>query len=184
VRWRRTVEYVPAPVPRRPRDNPWLWLGLLAALVVALLIVVLALAARDDDEGRAEQRAVPNLVGLDQADAGQRAEALGLVPDTFGVPSESPFGQIVQQEPQAGVTAPTGSHVRLNASLGTEERPAVLVPDLVGTPAPEAREALRRLALAVLTQEADGPRGRVVAQTPAAGTEVPPLTQVTLTVGR
>ncbi len=187
MRIRRTVEYTRAP--RGPRDNPWIWIGLLAATVVALALVVWALARDNGDGGgRERNRTVPNLVGLDQADAGGEAQRRGFVVDTYGVPAPAPFGQVVGQEPDAGARLAAGRHLRLNISAGTDARPAVQGPDVTGPPAGAAREALWRLGLTVLTVERDAPSGDAVGtvldQRPAAGRNVPPLTQVTLYVGR
>ena len=195
------VEEEVAPEPPPPR-NPWLWLALLAVAVVAaaiIFIAVLADRADDDDDDRpattetvvvapATTVVVPELIGLDHADAGRAAEDLGLVANTYPVESDAPAGQIVAQEPDAGVELQTDERVRLDVSLGPDPLVAVMVPDVTGAEGAQAREILRRAGFTVLTVDEDAPTpdeiGQVLVQDPAAGTEAPALTQVTVYTAR
>jgi len=193
-------EVAPQQQPPPPR-NPWLWLALLAvAVVAAAIIFIAALADRaGDDDARpattetvvvapATTVAVPELVGLDHADAGRAAEDLGLVANTYPVESEAPAGQVVAQEPVAGVELETDERLRLDVSLGPDPLVAVVVPDVTGAEGAQAREILRRAGFTVLTVDEDAPTpdevGQVLLQDPAAGTEAPALTQVTVYAAR
>jgi serine/threonine-protein kinase len=195
------VEEEVAPEPPPPR-NPWLWLALLAVAVVAAAIVFIAVLADrlgDDDDARpattetvvvapATTVVVPELVGLDHADAGRAAEDLGLVANTYPVESGAPAGQVVTQEPDSGVELATDERLRLDVSLGPDPLVAVMVPDVTGAEGAQAREILRRAGFTVLTVDEDAPTpdeaGRVLLQDPAAGTEAAALTQVTVYVAR
>jgi len=114
---------------------------------------------------------VPNVVGLPFDQAQERLEDAGLRARRFRVFSEEPPGVVVAQDPQAGERAPEDSAVRVNVSRGTGR---VEVPDVVGRTASDAGSILRRAGLQVRTFEvpSDEPRGRVVAQSPAAGSEI------------
>ena len=195
------VEEEVAPEPPPPR-NPWLWLALLAvAVVAAAIIFVAALADRagdDDAAGPATTETVvvapatavvvPELVGFDHADAGRAAEDLGLVANTYPVESDAPAGQVVAQEPEAGVQLDPDERLRLDVSLGPDPLVAVMVPDVTGAEGAQAREILRRAGFTVLTVEEDAPTpdevGQVLRQDPAAGTEASALTQVTVYTAR
>lgn len=195
----RVVEEEVVPEPRPPRWNPWLWLALLAIAVVASAIVFIAvLADRDgDDEPAATETVavveqpttvvVPELVGLDHADAGREAEDAGLVANTYPVDSDAPAGQVVAQEPAAGTELDASERPRLDVSIGPDPLVAVQVPDVTGTEGAQAREILRRAGFTVLTvdEEAASPDavGQVLRQDPAAGTETAALTQVTIYTG-
>lgn len=196
----RVAEEEVAPEPPPPR-NPWLWLALLAVAVVAAAIVFLAaLADRvgDDDEPVETETVavvappttvvVPELVGFDHADAGRQAEDAGLVANTYPVDSDAPAGQVVAQDPAAGVEVDASERLRLDVSLGPDQLVAVMVPDVTGTEAAQAREILRRAGFTVLTVDEDAPTpdevGQVLLQDPAAGTEAPALTQVTVYTAR
>ena len=196
----RVVEGEVAPEPPPPR-NPWLWLALLAVAVVAAAIVFFAaLADRiGDDDERAETETVavvappstvvvPELVGFDHADAGRQAEDAGLVANTYPVDSDAPAGQVVAQDPAAGVEVDASERLRLDVSLGPDQLVAVMVPDVTGAEAAQAREILRRAGFTVLTVDEDAPTpdevGQVLLQDPAAGTEAPALTQVTVYTAR
>lgn len=131
---------------------------------------------------------VPELVGFDHADAGRQAEDAGLVANTYPVDSDAPAGQVVAQDPAAGVEADASERLRLDVSLGPDQLVAVMVPDVTGTEAAQAREILRRAGFTVLTVDEDAPTpdevGQVLLQDPAAGTEAPALTQVTVYTAR
>jgi len=196
----RVVEEKDAPEPPPPPRNPWLWLALLAVAVVAAAIVFFAaLADRvGDDDGPVETETVavvappttvvvPELVGFDHADAGRQAEDAGLVANTYPVESDAPAGQVVAQDPAAGVEVDASERLRLDVSLGPDQLVAVMVPDVTGAEAAQAREILRRAGFTVLTVGEDAPSpdaaGAVLSQEPAAGTEAAALTQVTVYVG-
>ncbi len=128
-----TIEEEP---PRRPL--PQIWPGLLALL----LLVVGGLAAayfltRDDDNNAApttsaatttaattttaEQVAVPDVVGTTSSEATATLRDAGFTVNVVAVPSDSPSGQVVAQDPVAGGDAPEGSAVRINVA---EDRPS------------------------------------------------------------
>src|SRR5919205_1292236 len=62
--------------------------------------------------------AVPNVVGRRRDGAIARLRSAGLHAAVFSVPSSSPRGFVVAQNPQAGSKAPKGSRVRINVSQG------------------------------------------------------------------
>jgi eukaryotic-like serine/threonine-protein kinase len=114
---------------------------------------------------------VPNVVGLPFEQARERLEEAGLQARRFGVFSEEPEGVVVAQNPAAGDRAPEDTPVRVNVSRGTGR---VEVPDVVGRTAADAGSILRRAGLQPRTFQvpSDEPRGEVVAQSPAAGSEI------------
>lgn len=114
---------------------------------------------------------VPNVVGLPFDQAQERLEEAELRARRFNVFSEEPPGVVVAQEPKAGDKAPENSPVRVNVSRGTGR---VEVPDVVGRTADEAGSILRRAGLQarVFQVPSAEPRGTVVAQSPAAGSEI------------
>lgn len=126
--------------------------------------------------------AVPNLVGLSEADAGKAIEAGGFSAVVYDVPSEEPKGVVVAQEPAAGERAPAGSRVRLNVSTGSQqgeeaerEPPAqVTVPDLTGMKGREAALLVRRTGLKPDPKYVPSTEqfGVVVAQSPKPGKTV------------
>jgi eukaryotic-like serine/threonine-protein kinase len=65
-----------------------------------------------------DQVEVPDVVGLDQADAREQLGNLGLGTNVVEVPSSQEAGTVVAQSPVAGSTARLGSTVRLNVSAG------------------------------------------------------------------
>lgn len=112
--------------------------------------------------------AVPNAVGVTEADARDRLAAAGLQPSVHEVFSDKPEGEVVAQSPAAGSKAADGSRVRLNVSKGTG---LVEVPSLVGRSQEEAVSELESAGLQanVVTVPSQEPAGVVVAQHPVAG---------------
>ena len=62
--------------------------------------------------------AVPNVVGRRRDDAIARLRSAGFHAAVFSVPSTSPRGFVVAQNPKASSKAPKGSRVRINVSQG------------------------------------------------------------------
>ena len=135
----------------------------------------------------AETTAIPNVVGVDQVDAGAQVEDAGLVADSLPVDTSDPRGTVVAMEPAPGTAVAQGTHVVLSVSIGAAARPAAAVPDVTGLDGREAREALREAGFTVRTVEhetGDAAPGTVVAQEPSAGSSLPLVTRVTVHVAR
>jgi beta-lactam-binding protein with PASTA domain len=131
--------------------------------------------------------AVPDLVtsGMSKAQAKSAITSAGF---TLGhvtrSPSNSvPRGQVTSQDPAAGTQAPQGSAVNIVISSG---QALVTVPDLTCQPLGQAEAHLQALNL-TLVQSGNTQfvsqcphSGRVASQTPAAGAQVQPGTNVTV----
>jgi beta-lactam-binding protein with PASTA domain len=117
---------------------------------------------------------LPNVVGLPRQQALDRMRdvpAADFDVRENGVFSEQPEGVVVAQDPRAGERIPSDATVRINVSKGTGR---VAVPNVVGSTEDEATAELRQLGLTakpvgVSSSELEG---TVVAQSPAAGSEV------------
>jgi beta-lactam-binding protein with PASTA domain len=119
----------------------------------------------------------PDVVGQSYVDAG-----------SYPVASSETRGTVVAQRPAGGTQLEEGDTVRNNVALGGGERRTREVPDVTGPQASDARSTLRTGGLTVRTQYRAPPspeeEGEVLTQSPAPGTSVPDLTQVTIFVGR
>jgi eukaryotic-like serine/threonine-protein kinase len=128
---------------------------------------------------------VPNVVGRGRDDAVARLKDAGLVAAVFSVPSQAPRGFVVAQNPSAGTKVPKRSRVRLNVSRGapsatettattTLTQASVRVPQVLGQSQSTAVRRLRAAGFRVSTAyvASSKPQGRVVAQSPAAGTRL------------
>lgn len=127
--------------------------------------------------------AVPNVVGLPEAQAVERLEAAELSAEREEVFSEEPPGTVVAQAPAAGEEAELGSGVRIQVSAGSGR---VEVPDLLGEHVDDARAALAELDLEanVVQVPSNEPEGTVVAQNPPGGAEATRGDSVRLNVSR
>jgi serine/threonine-protein kinase len=172
---------VAAPPPEKKQSKAWIWI-----LVVVLILVGLGAAwALGLFGGNIE---VPDLTGLtiEQATTALEEEGLvlgesELIPDESGQTAEN---TIYEQEPAAGERASEGDTVDVvvNGSESTE------VPDLVGLTEAEAVTAINDAGLTLDRTErefnSEVEAGTVYEQTPAAGSEVPMETPVTILVSK
>ncbi len=117
------------------------------------------------------RRAVPDVVGDPLEAAIADVKAAGFRANVTQAFAQEPAGTVVDQRPQADQKLRKGAVVTLTASKGA--RP-VEVPHLLGTQGSDAAAVLREAGLepAIATVRAERARGEVVAQNPAAGTEV------------
>jgi membrane peptidoglycan carboxypeptidase len=127
---------------------------------------------------------VPNVVGQKVQTAQFRLGQAGLRAEVREVPNPAPKGQVVAQNPPAGTSVRGGTSVTLLVSSGKGGGNIVL-PGVVGLPVGTARNILGALGLRVgIGYTSGGSPNRVVSQSPAAGTQVPRGSYVTLVVGR
>ena len=134
-------------------------------------------AGTDADEGSTVQLtvssgpdtvAVPNAVGLAEAEARDRLVAAGFQVESTGVFSEREPGTVASQTPAAGAEANPGSTVSIEVSKGTG---LVRVPNVVGLTRGQAEAELSNVQLEanVVEVPSDEPVGTVVAQNPVGG---------------
>jgi serine/threonine-protein kinase len=150
--------------------------------------------------------AVPDLTGLEVADATAKLKAAGLKAQTTQVTAGGkPAGTVVSQAPAAGEKAPGGSAVTLSVAKGgasttqeTTTAPAATttapatsttaqsttstVPDLSGMDVQAASQALSQanLKATLAYVPGDDPLGTVAAQKPASGDSAPARSHVTV----
>ena len=112
--------------------------------------------------------AVPNAVGLTEAEARDRLAESGLGVNVVEVFSEEPEGTVVAQDPGAAEEAAPDATVRVNVSKGPG---TATVPDLVGLRRADAEQRLSELGLEanVVPVPSGEPAGTVVAQNPTSG---------------
>ncbi len=137
-----------------------------------------------------DRRTVPNVVGMTQS-AAQSAIAnvglaVGVVTQVF---SESvPMGQVISQDPAAGVSVVPGTPVNLTASKGPQGGEVTPVPNVVGMTQAAAESSLTSAGLSVgIVVQAFSESvaiGQVIGQDPVAGSSVAPATAVNLSVSK
>jgi eukaryotic-like serine/threonine-protein kinase len=125
---------------------------------------------------------VPDVVGMDYADAVQALNDANLNAKKQEVFSSKPAGQVVDQDPKAGDQVIEGTEVLLSVSKGAK---TVTVPNVVGLPEADARATLEQAGFQVQSVSAPSdstPQGNVSDQSPDGGTEAPKGSTVTITV--
>jgi serine/threonine-protein kinase len=126
--------------------------------------------------------AVPDVIGLAHEQAELVVEGAGYASELIWVDDETPRGQVVSTRPAPGTPIELSGEIKLVVSAGP---PLVQVPELSSRTLADVRETLERLGLrlgSVTESAAGGTPGTVLAQEPAAGTEVARGTAITVTV--
>jgi len=125
---------------------------------------------------------VPDVVGMDYADAVDALNQANLQARKREVFSKKPEGQVVTQNPPSGEVVDEGTTVVLRVSKGTQ---TATVPDVLDQTESSARSELDAAGFKVQTVHAPSdstPEGFVSAQSPDPGTEAPKGSTVTITV--
>jgi serine/threonine-protein kinase len=127
------------------------------------------------------QVAVPNVIGLKEAEAVERLETAKFEAKVERVFAGAPKGEVVDQQPKSGEHVATGSVVTLKVSKGKNTKP---VPDVIGLQEDEAIAKLRGSGFEprVFDVPASDPVGTVIAQEPPPGAKAPPDSSVRINV--
>jgi serine/threonine-protein kinase len=130
-----------------------------------------------------ERVTVPDVRHLTLNDAIARLIDVHLNPDPHDVYSSAPISTVVGQAPAGGERVLAHSKVRLNVSQGPKQ---VTVPNVVGTPFPNAQSALEGAGFGVVRKDeaSDQPKGEVTATDPQGGASARQGTKVTVTVSK
>jgi serine/threonine-protein kinase len=117
-----------------------------------------------------KQVTVPDVVGLDRAEAEKRLKAAGFTVDVTEKDSPKPKDEVLEQTPASGQKADEKSQVKLVVASGSNQVPSVL--DLPENDAVQELEDAG-FKVEVMTVDVDnaGDDGKVVSQTPSSGKE-------------
>jgi serine/threonine-protein kinase len=129
---------------------------------------------------------VPDVAGQSSVSAANQLGAAGFKVEPVNEPSDDvESGTVIRTDPAAGTDAPKGSTVQMVVSSGKEQ---VRVPSVVGLTQSEATAVLQDAGFQVASQDVttlDATRaGRVISQSPTAGTRAGKGSTVTITIGR
>ncbi len=127
---------------------------------------------------------VPDLVGMDQDEAGEQLRRLGLRMRTdTSLPSrEFQEGTVISQNPLPGSVVKRGRRVAVTLSAGIKR---VVIPDLEGEEGEHGRAMLRKLGLGVrivTVETTDMEAGYIIGTRPRAGAEVTVGDTITLII--
>ena len=132
-----------------------------------------------------EELEMPNLRGLNQSDAIDKLQQMGLrLGSAYETFSDEDSGTVISQDPRSGTRISKGQTVDITVSKGQKIQ-IVSVPDVKGVPVDRARTIIEGSSLSVggtSEQESTQAAGTVVSQSPAAGTEVDAGSSVRLVV--
>lgn len=129
-------------------------------------------------QGKNPEAAVPDVVGLGEADAAKALEDAGFQAVPSATFSDTvPAGQVISQDPAAGTTAQRGSGVTLIVSQGPKPPDTTTVPNVVGMTETEAVKLLQEagyLVASARTYSDVVPLDMVGIQAPMGGTVTEP----------
>lgn len=125
---------------------------------------------------------VPRLVGLPRAQALEDLRTAGLRPARTVLVEPDPDAvpdTVIRIEPVAGTEVNANSEVKIVLAAGT-----LKVPSVLNMPRDQAQDTLEAAGFRVRFADAfsDKPDGTVIKQTPDAGADLPPRSQVVLTI--
>ena len=129
---------------------------------------------------------MPDVTGQDQATATQTLEGVGLQVTTTQVDGGGKAGTVISTSPSGGSTVAQGSKVTLSVSKGNQ----LQVPSIVGKSQSDALSALAAAGFSGNLQtnptDVDDPNqdGKVLSQSPQAGSQAGAKDTITVTVGR
>ncbi|MGW4354915.1 protein kinase domain-containing protein [Nocardia sp. NPDC004582] len=132
---------------------------------------------------------VPDVVGTAIAQAKARLEKDGFVVEQVQREDKSAKGTVLETSPAAGTAKPVGSTVKVTVSSGPSTTTTITVPTLLGLSPAAVTAALQNLgwhgsvAKATAQTNDSSKDGKVIAQSPVAGTSVTPDQAITITVG-
>ncbi len=116
---------------------------------------------------------VPNVVGMPQNEAERTLRRAGFqVAVETAETDQAPPGEVVDQGPPGGTTAPPGSTVTIVVATAPAEPDSVQVPDLTTMTRAEAAQALDAVGLVPNFTGSNDPNGLVVDQNPGPGETV------------
>jgi len=130
--------------------------------------------------------AVPPVVGqtLDQAIAVLEGAGFKVGPPRY-VDSDQPKDTVIGQDPTGNSSAPLGSTITLTVSKGPK---TATVPDVTGEDVESAKVRLKgagfKVRVVIIETSDSSLDGQVITQSPDGGTEAPPKSVVTITVGK
>ena len=168
--------------PEEERRKRWPLIVFLLVLL-ALLVAGVVAAMQLFDSPETEQVTVPQVTNMTLRAAERRLEGEGLKVGavTQENSDEVDQGRVLEQNPEPGESADSGSDVDLVISAGSE---MVTMPDVLGLSERDATAQLSELGLNVNpeSQESDEPEGIVVNTEPRPATEVQAGSTVTIYV--
>jgi beta-lactam-binding protein with PASTA domain len=153
---------------------------LLPAVLVAVLALALAACGGDDEPSGAPETGpgalttVPDVDGLELAEAAEALAAEGLRAAVEYLPSDRRAGTTFGQAPPAGTELQRGESVNVSVSRGSGQPTLVRVPNALDQSAAEATATLEAARFEVLTiPVAAVAEDVVIAHSPAAGAQAP-----------
>lgn len=141
----------------------------------------------DDEPSDGRELDMPDFVGLTSAEALRIARRADIAVRQTRRPGDAPAGEIIAQDPTAGMPTMLPAQVLLTVSTGAQEPQSaqVTVPSLVGLKIGAAEKIAQELDLRLARRDVKRPAqaGTVLAQNPAAGVRVTQPATVTVQVG-
>jgi beta-lactam-binding protein with PASTA domain/tRNA A-37 threonylcarbamoyl transferase component Bud32 len=180
------TDHASAPVEPEDEDTrrPWVLWTLIGIALVAIVGIVWLLTRGNATEQPSTDVAVPDVVGMTEAEAREAITAADLKFVAVTAPSlEVEPGRVISTDPEADTMVPPGTEVEVTISAGPE---SVQIPVMTNFTREQALDALKALGFSVenITFEdehsPDVLKDQVVRTEPAAGTFLAPTEQITV----
>ncbi|MGZ4753181.1 MAG: Stk1 family PASTA domain-containing Ser/Thr kinase [Oryzihumus sp.] len=157
------------------------WPLVLVGLGILVLLVLAAVFGPMLFSSAPQQKSVPSVMGMTQAQAESRLKDAGLKVGSVSqaASADTPKGHVMAQDPQEGDLISPSQPVNLTISTG---KPNVTVPFVIGDNKDVAAQKIRNAGLKprLVRQQSDQPQGTVIGTDPNAATSVTSGSTVTV----
>lgn len=139
------------------------------------------------NRGEEEPVTVPDLTGLDQTQAAERLEEVGLKSKIKAIPhDEIEEGKVIRTDPVMGSSVQPGVTILVYISQGPSQRQVPVPNNLIGMTLDEATTAITNAGLTVgeqtMDDESDKPQGTVIGVSPEEGKKLAEGSKVDLVI--
>ncbi|MCJ7652695.1 MAG: PASTA domain-containing protein [Actinobacteria bacterium] len=175
--------------PKKKNTALWISIGAGALALIAIILTVVLVFAVGGSKDKTEKKktttvSVPEVVGLDEKEAREKVEDADLeFEPIYKTDNNVEKGRVTDQRPDEGKKVKKGSMVTVVIAV----RGQVDVPNFVGQTQDQALVMLTKTLLNFkLTQQPTGDQnqhGKIISQTPGAGTKVDAGSEVAIVVG-
>jgi eukaryotic-like serine/threonine-protein kinase len=165
--------------PRQDEERRRRWPLVLLVLGILALLIGAAIFGPMLFNSAAEERSVPDVAGLTQAQAERQIDKAGLTVGRISQEASDDVrrGRVISQDPEPGALIPPGDPVDLTVSTG---KPQVVVPYEIGKDKDDARADLidHDLTVELVKEASDEPKDTVIRTDPEPATSVSKGTEV------
>lgn len=172
----------------KPRKKGGKGSGVAIIVVIAIIVVcggIYAGISLGNRKASSQKVTVPNIVNLTTNEAESQLDKLGLKFTVNQVANDAPAGTVISISPASGAEVNKGTNITITVSSGPQ---AITIQDVSNMSLSEAKKTLEGQGLTVgdttYSYSDSVPKGQIIGTNPAAGTQVPKNSSVSIIVSK